>query len=410
MPTIAGEFENLRKELMLRVNYIALATGGKRSPVRWSIGTEHELVINDRPGSKKMKSFVNWTLTMAAMAAILGCLSKSSTAFAAGGSMAGGGGKGVVCRNSAGKIQSVELLDFWEAKALFSRKIQYSKTRVATQVDVALNRAGEIALTVKPAEMEYIREVSRLFLNEGQNPAVKFTRLRGASLNETDDSYELARPDACGVEQIVIYRQWSTGEEILINQDLYDKLDLTNQAALIVHESLYAALRRFEMESNSIRVRRAVGYLFAGGTFPKLDSLLPNRYIECESTLKYPTGYVMTSVALFESLAGDPGMSAVVKNASGQQPLAYFPAVVINHNSLHEVDELLTNPQHCESLTEGENETIFLGQTGPLAFDRSYGLTVTCRNSRVDIRFEPFANAKGHTKTLEELQCRWITK
>jgi hypothetical protein len=84
---------------------------------------------------------------------------------------------------------------------------------------------------------------------------------------------ELLRPEDCGIEQIVNYQP--VGAPILLNQDLFEKMDLTNQAALIAHEAYYELLRRFAGETTSIRVRRAIGYVFSGHAFEYVPSKLP---------------------------------------------------------------------------------------------------------------------------------------
>jgi hypothetical protein len=57
-----------------------------------------------------------------------------------------------------------------------------------------------------------------------------------------------------------------------------------DQAALIVHESFYSVLRDWESETNSIRVRRAVGYVFSGHGFQLIPPELPSKVLECRST------------------------------------------------------------------------------------------------------------------------------
>ncbi len=58
--------------------------------------------------------------------------------------------------------------------------------------------------------------------------------LRGVDLSLTDDSYELAKPDKCEIEQVINYQ---TSGRVFINQDLFEKMSLENQTALVLHES-----------------------------------------------------------------------------------------------------------------------------------------------------------------------------
>ena len=46
-----------------------------------------------------------------------------------------GGGMGVVCKNTDGSVKSVELLDLWEARVIYSRTLEISSASVADQVE-----------------------------------------------------------------------------------------------------------------------------------------------------------------------------------------------------------------------------------------------------------------------------------
>lgn len=192
-------------------------------------------------------------------------------AFAAGlGGEAGGGGKVVVCKNHAGKIASVELLDLWEARKIYSRKVEPVTGDLSAAVDAELVRMKN----AYPYQM--VSGEQETFLEDLRGHASSFLvwdnrikRLRGVKLTLTDDSYEVARPDNCEIEQLVNYQD---NGFIYIDQDLWDKMDKTNLAAAIVHEAFYALLRVRAKEPNSIRVRRTVGLVASGCVF-ELNSI-----------------------------------------------------------------------------------------------------------------------------------------
>ena len=90
----------------------------------------------------------------------------------------------------------------------------------------------------KEAVFQVLSRNAASFLRPAQNSPIKF--LRSVTLTPTLDSYEVALPSDCGLEQIVRYEDTSYWNgSVLINADLFDRLDTLNQAALISHEALY---------------------------------------------------------------------------------------------------------------------------------------------------------------------------
>lgn len=217
---------------------------------------------------------------------ILAPLLVTIVAFA--GPISSGGGKGVVCRDPHGKVTSVELLDLWEARILYKRSITKSTLPVAAQVDAAIDRlkysvdiGGAIMNDVKYTAPQYfVKLVSKRAHQFTQNSS-NVQYMTGVTLTLSDDSYELARPTDCGIEQIITYVDSIESPQIVVNKTLFDKMDSENQSALIVHESFYSMMRENFMEADSLRVRRAVGYVFAGNSFQDINSFLGPSYLEC---------------------------------------------------------------------------------------------------------------------------------
>lgn len=202
-----------------------------------------------------------------------------------------GGGMGVVCKNVDGSIKSVELLDLWEARVIYGRSIQVSSDPLEQQLETHLQNfknsyfAGGSCIQTSgwscdvfgPAAVyEFLRwETEKLQSNSGL-----VHRLRGATLQRTNDSFEVVTPSTCTIEQLVRYTDNPHGGEVLINQDLLDHMNTTNVAALYLHEALYKQLRQTG-ERSSLRVRRAVGLGFSGHKFRSLESLLPAQFYDC---------------------------------------------------------------------------------------------------------------------------------
>jgi hypothetical protein len=210
-----------------------------------------------------------------------------------------GGAMGVVCREPSGAVKSVELLDLWEARKVYGRRLVSSNASVEKQVEDGLqnlkhainpdgyalgNDCGSHSTgpdCVTGAEAIYLQlkwDADR-FLYNGNPPLPQFRRLRGVNLKLTDDSFELVTPKDCEIEQLVRYIDTTYGGEVLINQDLLDEMDNTNLAALYLHEVFYAMLR--SEEKSSIRVRRAIGLMASGYRFKPWESLLPREYYDC---------------------------------------------------------------------------------------------------------------------------------
>lgn len=227
---------------------------------------------------------------------VLGLFVSPAMGFAMGPG-ASGGGKGVVCRDAQGGIQTAEILEFWEAREIHRLNLQPSRGSMLEMLDASLNALSESMYSgnssLRTPDRIYrgsealsiiFRGMSRKLLQpDGEHQGTRIRRLRNARLTLTPDSYEPATPASCAVEQIVRYEDYKfqTGS-ILINQDIFERLDEMNQAGLIAHEVLYKWLRDTTGETSSLRVRRAIGLAFSGHKFTSLDEKnLSGEYYEC---------------------------------------------------------------------------------------------------------------------------------
>jgi hypothetical protein len=207
-----------------------------------------------------------------------------------------GGGKGVVCRDSAGAILSAEVLDLWEARMLYKQKLSAPSGSVNDMVKAALTLMGH-AITSDGMSIDLWSQsgnpnapkqhfegpdavMMSMYLQTGVfnlPDGEDIRRLRGVRLALTEDSFEEITPSSCAIEQIVRYQDFSVGDGSI----------LIDQAALIVHEAAYKYFRDSYKETNSLRIRRAVGMAFSGHTFASLNAkLLPDEYYVCISNPK----------------------------------------------------------------------------------------------------------------------------
>jgi hypothetical protein len=166
------------------------------------------------------------------MISLLSALLLVSPAFAAGGQEVGNGGNAVVCRDEGGAITSAELLDFYEARTL--RGIQRDLGPPGLSVDekfgIVLKRLGRLSP----------ERVSLYTLAHGGFPR-ESRFLPGVKLTTVPDSFHVAIPDGCQVEQLAIQKQPEFPEDrrYTINQDLWQKLDNDSRTGLILHEIIY---------------------------------------------------------------------------------------------------------------------------------------------------------------------------
>lgn len=170
--------------------------------------------------------------------------------FAESGDRAGNGGDGIVCRNSQGAIQSVELLDFYEARAERGQKIELDPLKSVGELmkDLTKHLAfHEISLA------QEVMKNYQLFISES-------VFLSGVELVDIPDSNHISVPLGCKVEQIAIQRRpLMLGEKFYkINKDIWDKMDNVNRAGLLLHELLF---RNLTLYANFVYDSTYVRYL-----------------------------------------------------------------------------------------------------------------------------------------------------
>ena len=251
----------------------------------------------------------------------------------------GGGGKGVVCRTPTGKVQSVELLDLWEFQEVYGQPVKRSTSPLRAQIIKAIeslkySTQSEIYDQTPGFLENFLQKTADKFLNNSKD----VYRRHNITLVSTDDSLEVAIPNGnCKIEQIVNYIDSSAAPKILINQDLVEKMSSTDQAALYLHEALYLFLRgksdlsEFDnyVEPNSVRVRRAIGYVMAGNQFPSLEKILGRvpRYTVCNAGIEAGKPSAYTEFYLYPDKDG--GSHAILVQKFGKRMLGFFPETFV---------------------------------------------------------------------------------
>jgi hypothetical protein len=161
----------------------------------------------------------------------------------------GNGGYSVVCRDLFSKIISAEVLDIYEGRILFKRSYAVDMNSVEEIIDIAKKRLSQHPKFLSKLE----EELSLISQNLIYIPD-------GNELQPTDDAFPPIKKKGCQFEQLANYT--SVGE-VLISQEIFERLDNVNKAALFIHEAVYAVRRKAVGETNSQISRRITAQLLA---------------------------------------------------------------------------------------------------------------------------------------------------
>lgn len=329
------------------------------------------------------------------------------------GGMEGGGGKVVVCHSAQQSSASVELLDLWESRVLYNGLVSQDLAHADVSTGVKLvisklknsfpfngtmsNQTGPLCASQDCVEY-FLNQISQLFLTS--DPTV--IRLRGVKLALTNDSYEIALPRSCEIQQVINYQP---GGRIYIDQDLYEKLDVLNQIALIVHESYYDMLREFAAEQSSVRTRRAVGYAMSMKDFPFTPSKIPKKFLECTSE-KIDGVRTQTSLSFYPSYNQNGQKSGVTMfvNQFGATPLIGIGSS--EFQLLGNSFDFILN-RKCN----GSGQIMVHGTDwfkGPVEFDKTLLVNWICENGVPT----PYVNENraGSNVGTTKLSCSMISK
>lgn len=200
----------------------------------------------------------------------------------------GNGGDVVVCKDSNGKLKSIELLDVFEAR-LDSRNIDLGWPDDSPMVKIreALSPLGFLD-----------NDLYRALTNEAKTFYKNSKFVDNIVLTDIPDSDELMIGKGCELQQIAINRGGNRlpgQSKYVISNDLWKLLDNDNKAALILHEIIYDYFKENFNHTNSIVSRYFNGYLFSrsfSGFFPevyrKLNYELKLRGPEHNSSAFFP--------------------------------------------------------------------------------------------------------------------------
>ncbi len=161
----------------------------------------------------------------------------------------GHGGISVVCRNG-GAIQSIELLDMYEAREIHGLNVLASSKPVREQFREVLDKN----LVDYPEDAQILLDKTEFYFQKAQPIST------GSKLVLTNDAFPIALPIGCQFEQVAVVDTYGT---LFVDTNLLKAMSNQNQAALYLHEAIYSLARQNVHATSSISTRKAVGMLFS---------------------------------------------------------------------------------------------------------------------------------------------------
>ena len=155
-------------------------------------------------------------------------------------------------------------------------------------------------------------------------------------------------------------------------------LSESDQAALIAHESFYVWLRDQNEESNSLRVRRAIGYVFAGNPFVLAIPTVPEQHVSCISA---DVGAPQNRVSLWLKGTNPNGQATynVYFERIEGTPLIGLPTGKFSMTFPQDFINFITTGV-CPANTDAIG-TWGYDPKGPVEWDRGLSLQIVCKNS-----------------------------
>lgn len=204
-------------------------------------------------------------------------------AFGFGG-QSSGGAFAVVCREKARDLQSVALLDLFEARERYGLTLPPELPTLEEAWKRIIRRRWEYSSL--PSDTGQPRSEEKSW-NEvvAWMKSFHYVTDRTRMPRSKDTGFTGELPTKCALEQLAFYDD--RAEQLYINLALWNELKSNHQAALLYHEMVYRFNRRVG-DLTSAEVRKSVAYMVATDPLKKLSDLVPEGATECYAvTPKY---------------------------------------------------------------------------------------------------------------------------
>ena len=185
----------------------------------------------------------------------------------------GNGGDVVVCRDVSHAIQSVEMLDYYEARV--QRGITVRLPENGTPEQIALGALSTVQKFSKIRGDRYSQ-----FVN-GFMQQVQFVE----ALVDIPDSDNVILPQGCTIEQLIVNQdpQFPEDKRFLINQTLWNAMTNAGRAGGMLHEAFYS-----EALENGAKDSRAARYFHSKMVSTQAPTLSDFDYLQAASLSGYP--------------------------------------------------------------------------------------------------------------------------
>lgn len=185
------------------------------------------------------------------------------------------GGGAFVCREITGEIKNeplaIELQDLWEGRERYGLPIERKNHLTAdVQVDRALSR-----LAVWNPSLYVLTLGAYSYVLRNTTPIAQ-----NSVITPPQDARSQIQKRHCPLEGAAQFDELSG--KIYVNSEILSKMSTTDFAALLLHESLYKALRHFG-DVNSARSRHFNAFLFSELNLPNHWMNLPKAALFCKT-------------------------------------------------------------------------------------------------------------------------------
>ena len=194
-------------------------------------------------------------------------------AEADGGTINGGGGKGVRCTKDG--HTTVEVLDLYEAKSIYNLTPldlgnDEAKARSTLAKIFARHTHGPGHIPLDDYAVALENDVLKKFIDE----KIHYVEAP-QTLKPVHDTFEPLLEKGCELVQIAVFYDESA---LMIDHSLWNQLDVTNRTALMAHELIYAIARAAGV-TNSMSSRKLVAHLLSKqGALPLLDGISKSEF------------------------------------------------------------------------------------------------------------------------------------
>lgn len=195
-----------------------------------------------------------------------------SVTAAYAGNEVGNGGIGFWCPQNKKYL----LLDFHEHDMLYPKnKIVADETKEFGEI--LEKRLLILSKLDQKASDQYKKQISNILVN------LKF--LSDIKLNKTFDSFEIAKPKGCVLEQFAIQRkkEEKADTDFYFDKEIWSALGNIEKAGLIFHEVIYEHFILLG-EKNSIKARKYNSFIFS----EKFDKISGTEYKNFVQNLRIP--------------------------------------------------------------------------------------------------------------------------